>query len=80
MFYKKGQIVRAKAGRDKGKYFIVMKVKNNFAYISDGKSRPIDRLKKKKFIHIEPTKTIIGKDLKTNREIKKALNEFIGLN
>lgn len=73
----KGQIVRAKAGRDKGGYFVVFILDDAFAYICDGKSRKVEKLKKKKYIHLEPTKTIVEKELKTNREVKKVLREFI---
>ena len=70
-----GSIVRAKAGRDKGSYFIAVSLYENYAYICDGKRRKIEHPKKKKLIHLEVTGTIVG-DFTTNRKIKKALNEF----
>lgn len=73
----KGSIVRAKAGRDKLGYFVVMSLQNNgFAYICDGKSRPVQRQKLKKLIHLEPTGTVIGTQLETNREVREVLNKF----
>lgn len=78
MDFMQGQIVKAKAGRDKGNYFVVVKVEEKYVYICDGKSRPVDRPKKKKLIHLEPTKTIVGEKMDTNRNVKKILREFKG--
>ena len=55
-----GQIVRSKAGRDKGEVFIVYEVLNGgFVSVVDGRRRPIARPKKKKFIHLQKYNTII---------------------
>jgi len=53
-----GQIVFSKSGRDKGKVFIVMAVEGEYAFLTDGKLRPLNKLKKKKAKHIQPTNTI----------------------
>ncbi len=71
-----GQIVRAKAGRDKNNFFVVVGVEGEFAFIADGKRRKVDNPKKKKFIHLEIT-DFRANNFSTNREIKKALSEAI---
>ena len=77
MDFKRGSIVRAKAGRDKGGFFIVVAVDKNFAYIADGRQRKAEKPKKKKLIHLAPTNTVIEGSFETNPKIKRILNEFI---
>ncbi|WP_207719445.1 MULTISPECIES: KOW domain-containing RNA-binding protein [unclassified Clostridium] len=49
-----GRVVLSKAGRDKGKFFIVIGISDeNHVYISDGELRTIERPKKKKFKHLD---------------------------
>lgn len=72
----KGSVVRAKAGRDKGSYFVVTDLSDNFAFIVDGKSRKLEKPKRKKLKHLEATCTVIAQCSVTNREIKKALCDF----
>ena len=52
-----GQIVLSKAGRDKGKKFIIITVdkENGYAYVVDGKLRKVENPKKKKLKHLEIT-------------------------
>lgn len=56
---KKGQLVRSKSGRDKGRVFLILDIlddKNIF--ITDGSLRGVERPKKKKVIHLEVTKKV----------------------
>ena len=71
-----GQIVKAKAGREKNSFFIIIAVDEAYAYICDGKSRKLDKPKKKKLIHLAPTSTVAQR-FSTNREVRKSLSEFI---
>ena len=82
---KTGDIVLSKAGRDKGRYFIVMKTENIFAYVCDGDLRKTDKPKKKKIKHLKATgekseyaieKLEAGEKL-TNAELRRAISEFI---
>lgn len=55
-----GQIVRSKAGRDKGDVFIVLDVLDaKRVAIVDGKSRKLDRPKVKRVIHLQRYNTVI---------------------
>ncbi len=77
MDIKKGSIVRAKAGRDKGGYFVVTDIlENGKALICDGKRRKLEHPKCKNIIHLEPTKTVV-QDFTTNRQIKTCLKSFM---
>lgn len=75
MDFQTGQIVKAKAGRDKDGFFIIIKLDGKFAYIANGKRRKVDLPKKKKLIHLVPTATVV-QDFRTNREIIRILSEY----
>ncbi|MDP4120989.1 MAG: KOW domain-containing RNA-binding protein [Bacillota bacterium] len=80
MELKKGLVVLAKAGRDKGSFFVVTDVKDGFIFICDGKHRPLERTKKKNPGHIALTTSVLPEhSMKTNREIRRALREFSAL-
>ena len=80
-----GLIVRSKAGRDKGEYFLVLKTEAEFLYMANGDSRKVDSPKKKKLKHLQKTGYVsefvknrlqtIGKV--TNSELRKALAEYL---
>ena len=74
-----GQIVKAKAGRDKDGFFVITALDGTFAYIADGKSRKVEHPKRKKLIHLAPTRTV-AQGISTNREIKRVLTEFLNGN
>lgn len=72
-----GQVVKALAGRDKGRFFLVLDTDKGFALITDGKTRPLERPKRKNVKHLALTKTILPIDpMATNRKIRKALSPF----
>lgn len=72
----KGSIVKAKAGRDKDSFFVVLSTNSDFALIADGKRRTVEHPKNKKVKHLEATKTVIEGSLTTNPKIRKILNDF----
>jgi len=89
-----GQIVISKQGRDKGDWFVVVDVAHNttnkrcisYAWLVNGNSRPVDRPKKKKLMHIQPTKYIDeafqnkienGKLKAENSEVRKVIENFV---
>ncbi|MDR1391816.1 MAG: RNA-binding protein [Clostridiales bacterium] len=61
-----GDIVYSRAGRDKGRYYVVMWVKENFIGICDGEIHKVDKIKKKKCKHV----LLTGK---TNEYIKEKI-------
>ncbi len=49
-----GQLVRSRAGRDRGKHYLVIKIINpREVLLADGRSRPLARPKKKNVIHLQ---------------------------
>lgn len=73
----KGSIVRAKAGRDKGGYFVVTDIcDEKRVMICDGKRRKVTSPKCKNIIHLEPTSVVLN-EFTTNRQIKNYLKSFM---
>jgi len=80
-----GQIVRSKAGRDKGRVFVVVgKVDEQHVLIADGDLRKIEKPKKKKYKHLQKYNEVVheireklkkGETL-TNEEIRKLLEPY----
>ena len=77
-----GSVVRAKAGRDAGKYFAVVKIVDDmYVYIADGVTRRLSNPKLKKIKHLPVMPQIlenISEKLENNQkvfdaELKKAL-------
>jgi len=76
----RGQIVFSKSGRDKGNLFVILDAEAEYVYLVDGKLRTLQKPKKKKIKHIQPTKHIA--DLTTDgralqdADIRKQLAQF----
>ena len=77
----RGQIVFSKCGRDKGLPMVVLDVDGEYLYLVDGNSRTIERPKKKKAKHVQPTHhiaetvPICGRALQ-DADIRKQLRVF----
>ena len=76
MMIAQGSVVIAKAGRDKGRAFAVTAVLNErTVLIADGKSRPIERPKRKNTLHLQATNTTVD-CITTNRQLRNFLKAF----
>ena len=79
-----GMLAEAKAGHDRGEIYVIIKEDEQYVYLSDGKLKPVDKLKKKNRKHIQiirkPQQFIIDKLQKgeevRNEEIKRAIKLF----
>ena len=73
----RGTIICSMAGRDNGKFMIVLGNKDGLVLVADGKERPIERPKLKNVKHISLTNhTVSEEQMLTNRSIRHALNDF----
>ncbi len=81
----RGQIVKSKAGRDKGDLFIVLRVEGEYVYMANGDGRKVDTPKRKKLKHLQLTETVSEfvsnklsqTDKVTNNEVRIALAEYL---
>lgn len=80
-----GQVVKSKAGRDKGKIFVIIDVLDDkYVLIVDGDMRKLDKPKKKKIRHLivyntvleELREKIIKGEKFNNAYIRKILEPF----
>ena len=74
----KGMLVYSKAGRDKGRLFVVLRTENDFVYLSDGDTRLVGNPKKKKIKHINRTNTVLELDFEniSDSDVRKALINY----
>ena len=59
----KGMFARSLAGHDKGKWYLIQETDGQYLYLTDGKSHPSDRPKKKKRMHVQPALQVSGEAL-----------------
>lgn len=76
--WKKGDVVRSVAGHDSGKRFVVLEViDEQYVLIADGKTRTVEKPKKKKNKHLRP---VPGCQIKIDPDTKlqnKELQRFL---
>ena len=77
----RGTIVFSKKGRDKGKAMVVLSSESEYLYLVDGKLRTLDKPKKKKVKHVQPTNTQAEMQTTEGRalqdaDIRKQLKNF----
>lgn len=48
-----GSVVKSIAGHDFNKFYVIIKLDNEYAYVVDGKIRTFSKIKKKKRKHLE---------------------------
>lgn len=71
-----GRIVRSCAGRDSGKFLVVIKTDEGFVYVADGKERKLASPKKKSLKHVKPTNTVIDTESLTDKKLRSVIMEF----
>ena len=68
----RGTIVFSKRGRDKGRAMLVLAVEDEYLQLVDGKLRTLDRPKKKKAKHIQPTNFQVDMQINDGRKMQDA--------
>ena len=82
----KSNIVKSAAGRDKGDFFFVLDTQEEFLLLADGKTRRVEKPKKKKRKHVTfvgESHSVVAEKIKssekiTNSELRKALAACTG--
>ena len=80
----KSSLVVSKAGRDQGQLFYVIDTDEQFVYLADGKSRKLEKPKRKKRKHVQQvprTESRIAEKIRNgekvlNSELRKELASF----
>lgn len=69
-----GSIVCSVAGRDKGKFLVVVGITGDDLLVCDGKERPLDRPKRKRKKHVAATGAVLEKEqYLTDKSLRRAL-------
>lgn len=71
-----GSIVRSLAGRDKGRFMVVVSAEKGFVFLADGKERKLLSPKKKNVRHIAPTNTVIELNGLTDKALRAFVRRF----
>ena len=72
-----GRVVKAKAGRDKDQFFVIVGFSGKEVVICNGKRRTLLKPKKKNIKHLAFTSTVLtAEELSSDKKIKKVLNKF----
>ena len=82
----KSNIVKSTAGRDEGDLFFVLDIQGEFLLLADGKSRRVEKPKKKKCKHVSfvgESHSVVAEKIRssekiTNSELRKALTACTG--
>ena len=77
----KSSLVVSKAGRDQGQLFYVIDADEQYVYLADGKSRRLEKPKRKKRKQIPRTESRIAEKIRNgekvlNSELRKELASF----
>ena len=71
---KAGSVVYSTAGRDKHRFYTVVKAEEKAAWIVDGKTHKLGKPKRKNLLHLAPTKTVLEPAaMKTDKQLRSAL-------
>ncbi|MDE6592928.1 MAG: KOW domain-containing RNA-binding protein [Oscillospiraceae bacterium] len=71
-----GRIVRSAAGRDKGKFLVVVAADDEFVMVADGKERRLGNLKRKRLKHVKFTNTVIDMTDITDKKLRRLTGEW----
>ena len=73
-----GSVVRAKAGRDCGGFFVVTVLGKDHCFIADGKSRKLASPKRKNIKHLSATGSMISINDITDKRLRTELRDLSG--
>ena len=71
-----GTVVLCKAGREKGRFLVVVSREDGFVYLADGDERRIASPKRKNVKHIQLTNTKLDMEKMTDKSLKRSLADF----
>lgn len=72
-----GCIVRSTAGRDQGRFLVVLALEGEYAFLADGKVRRITKPKKKKQKHLEDVGQVVElSKITSDKKLKRVLYDL----
>lgn len=77
MILRPGMLVKSKAGRDKDHVYIIIRIENEYAYLADGNSRPIRRMKRKNIRHLQPILKVKADGPLDDQAVREEIRSYI---
>lgn len=74
--FTKGSVVQSLAGRDGGRLFIVLEIRENYALIADGKFRRLEKPKLKKLKHLRVVSAEDLSEKPTNTDLRRLIEKY----
>ena len=74
--YRKGLLVRSKAGHDTGKVYIIVESTREYVLVADGRIRTLANPKKKKFKHLQIINRVYPIESMDDVQIRRILKEY----
>lgn len=56
--FEPGMLAWSRAGHDEGQLYVILRVEDEYLYLTDGRLRPLERPKKKKIKHVQVLRRI----------------------
>ena len=72
----RGSVVKAVAGRDSGRLFVVTDIQGGYCFIADGKTRKLASHKRKNIKHVCPTDSVIDINDITDKKLRTLLRQL----
>jgi ribosomal protein L14E/L6E/L27E len=74
MEIKLGMIVKSVYGHDSNRFYVVVRLEGKFAFIVDGKTRKLEKPKRKNVKHLNKTNELVNVlEMDSNNKIRRAL-------
>ncbi|HIW42590.1 MAG TPA: KOW domain-containing RNA-binding protein [Candidatus Mediterraneibacter vanvlietii] len=77
MILRPGMLVKSKAGRDKDHVYIIIRIENEYAYLADGDTRPIRRMKRKNSRHLQPILKVMADGPLDDQAVREEIRSYI---
>ncbi|MDR2909685.1 MAG: KOW domain-containing RNA-binding protein [Oscillospiraceae bacterium] len=72
-----GQVVRSVAGHDSDRFYMVVKLDKNSAWIADGARRKLLAPKRKNLLHLTKTTAVLdARAISNDKQLRLALKEY----
>ena len=83
--YEPGMLAWSRAGHDTGQLYVIMRVQDEYVFLTDGRLKPLEKPKKKKKKHIQIIRQI-PPELETmpdgnvkNEDIRRVIRRFVNV-
>lgn len=83
--YEPGMLAWSRAGHDNGQLYVILDVREEYVYLTDGRLKPREKPKKKKKKHVQIIRRILpeladmSEDSVKNEDIRRVIRRFMNV-